>query len=699
MDTRRPWCLGVAGGLRYYPFFALLCQVHTKLATVLPADHADAERDAKRAKRALLASHKDKAKALKYAKAFAGEGLVERDEKLFCTFCNRFVPFDRKAATRQHCEGKRVAGVSFASLSEEQKMTLKHYQNKVNAQQEAEKKNALQRAMERQLKLLFEADNSPAPLRQGATLPAEMQADRLLVLETLWRAGVALNTLRNANFLKLVEEPHLALGGVDGVRALVPVVQQREAEAVKAALNGRRIALFIDGTKANFLIEGVVVRFLDDNLMPHQQCVGVSAIKRSLNTDMLVALLRKHITDVGVPFSHIVGIMSDSGQPNPAAIAKWNATARETGLVDETLLWLPCLMHAASNVGKTLRKQLPAVKNFMSGFKTMSNESEAARLLWADTTGHTCKQLSDKSFWRWWKCIKAVLKVKQHVAAFLRDAGGRKLSKKSIAKMAEAWQDPLLVAKMEFCIAAGQVFRDMSQFLEGDGFCMPFVQKHIRLVETYYATWPRANRASADQHHLIASIINRLRESRPRDAAVDALAGKLYDAGGAVAVHADSAILRDMAAVLPLYRACGLFHPLQFLTEAEREGFQAYLIKAIELLASLKGIAQSAAYMLSVELNGQVLTYQQLCRDRARHLQANPKEDTAPQLWNWWLSIRAGVPAWFSVAEVLVLLQPTSGAIERFFSLVKANTSALQNREAPEVFATRCMCLYNHSDQ
>jgi hypothetical protein len=356
-------------------------------------------------------------------------------------------------------------------------------------------------------------------------------------------------------------------------------------------------------------------------------------------------------------------------------------------------------MHAASNVGKTLRKQLPAVKSFMSGFKTMSNESEAARLLWAESTGRACKQLSDKSFWHWWKCLRSVLKVKDRVAAFLREAGGRELAKKSVAKMREAWRDRLLVAKMEFCVSAGQVFRDMSLFLEGDGFCVPFVQKHIRLVETFYASWPRIRRPTAAQHALIAPIVNRLRESLPRDASVDALAFSLYDAGASAAVHADSSILTGMADLLPLYRASGLFHPLQFMSEAERPGFQEYLTTAINVLTSLKGIDQGSVQMLRLDLSAQIFTYQQACRDRARQLQANPKEDTPPNHWSWWLSIRAGVSAWFSVAEILVLLQPTSGAIERFFSLVKANTSALQNNEAPEAFAARCMCLYNHPAQ
>ncbi len=160
---------------------------------------------------------------------------------------------------------------------------------------------------------------------------------------------------------------------------------------------------------------------------------------------------------------------------------------------------------------------------------------------------------------------------------------------------------------------------------------------------------------------------------------------------------------------LPLYRAANLFHPLRFLAETERAGFQGFVATAIDLLTSLKGMKNGNVQLQKIDMSAQMIAYQQACREHARHLQANPKEDTPPRLWEprlweprlweWWVSLSAAVPAWFSVARVLVLLQPTSAAIERFFSLVKANTSPLQNKEHDTTFETRCMYLYNHGTQ
>lgn len=68
---------------------------------------------------------------------------------------------------------------------------------------------------------------------------------------------------------------------------------------------------------------------------------------------------------------------------------------------------------------------------------------------------------------------------------------------------------------------------------------------------------------------------------------------------------------------------------------------------------------------------------------------------TPGDLWEFWRSIQANVPAWYKVASVLVLIQPSSCGIERFFSLVKANTSEEQNSEHGRTLAVRSMLLYN----
>ncbi len=111
----------------------------------------------------------------------------------------------------------------------------------------------------------------------------------------------------------------------------------------------------------------------------------------------------------------------------------------------------------------------------------------------------------------------------------------------------------------------------------------------------------------------------------------------------------------------------------------------------LDLLGGLKGVHVSVRSGLNAEL----VQYETEVRNRMADVSANPSLDTPSQLWMWWRGLRLKLPNWFAIASVLVLMQPSSASIERFFATVKANTSAQQNGESHDTLALRCMCLYN----
>jgi hypothetical protein len=110
-----------------------------------------------------------------------------------------------------------------------------------------------------------------------------------------------------------------------------------------------------------------------------------------------------------------------------------------------------------------------------------------------------------------------------------------------------------------------------------------------------------------------------------------------------------------------------------------------------DLLASLKGVPVGVRQGLDAEL----LQYEVVVRNQILELKDTPSLDTPSQLWMWWRGLREKLPSWFAVVSVLVLMQPSSASIERFFATVKANSSGQQNGETNETLALRCMCLYN----
>ena len=64
-------------------------------------------------------------------------------------------------------------------------------------------------------------------------------------------------------------------------------------------------------------------------------------------------------------------------------------------------------------------------------------------------------------------------------------------------------------------------------------------------------------------------------------------------------------------------------------------------------------------------------------------------------LWTWWWSIAKDVPQWYDLAHLAVLHQPTSTAVERFFSKLKAASAEQQWAELDETIECRAFCLIN----
>jgi hypothetical protein len=478
---------------------------------------------------------------------------------------------------------------------------------------------------------------------------------------------------------------------VNGVRAVQPIVQEVVLKSVKAAIAGRKVSITFDGSKVNFAIEGMLARFLNDDHMPTTVCIGCKALKTSVDTEMMRQLIKDHLADAGVAVSQVVAFCSDSGPPNPTAMQEWNKLAGNLyfgqDLVDNTVLWLPCLMHALSNAGTVLRKSLPGVKKFMSGFKEMVNTSSASCIAWTEKTQQSCPGLSEKTFRSWYDRSTPLLDVWGQIPAFLIEAKKRTLAKKSVEKMTEAWKRKTLRAELIFCQQFGKLLRDASFELEGDGFCIAYVSSHLALIQKLSAevTNQRGNfRMFAD------AARQAVQDGLPAVQAED-FVKQLMATAQSVLDHFDRAIMSKMKDLMPLFWAAGLFEPHRFAVEWGKLTFITDRPRWLDLLAGLKGVPSNSCVGLDAELG----IYHDLVRNRLAEVQATPSLGSPSQLWLWWRGIREKVPPWYAVAAILVLMQPSSAVIERFFSLVKANSSGQQSGESADTFAMRCMCLYN----
>lgn len=631
--------------------------------------------------------HNNPVKARKYAaldEFGAGEILREDGGLLLCIACNKHVRFEKKTDVRQHFTGAR------SKTKPRKTGKLSHEENVASLKEQLKKQEAMIRALEINRQQVWERDHVNV---KGATLPKSVQAERAQVLEDMFVLSIPTHRLDDQRLVRLIEQKHADLGGKMGVRQQFPVVQALLSERLRATLDGQLVAIFFDASKVNQLIEAVICRLLDKDLMPTQVCFGVGLVPKSIDSASLQLLLRHHLREANVEMRNVVCGISDSGPPNPTAMKEWNEGVKAVyfgdRLKEESLLWIPCLMHAMSNCGTVLRKKLPLVKQFMSGFKRMTNTSDAARKLWSEICGAACPGLAEKSFWAWWDCAKKILAVWQYVKAFLAKASARTLAEKSVRKMKLVFDDAAsfkcLTAEMNFVVIAGQTFHEAGFMLEGDGFCLPYAKRYLSVTQTLLAEWL----AQKTAHISVTSVVDVARQNGLLIGQCEMLTNRLGAALQAVHTQASNAIFKKMDNLMPFYTAAGLFCPKRLVVQMRRADWPTVFDAAVEQFVGLKGVTVPNLRTL---LTAELVVLQRLAAERLNTVY----EDIPAELWMWWRRIRDDVPTWFLVAKVLVLMQPTSAAVERFYSIVKANTSARQVAEAEETFACRTMVLYNY---
>jgi hypothetical protein len=620
-----------------------------------------------------------------FAKKYSEFG-IRKNEKgcLICVYCNNTkISSALERDVKQHI---------FGSRTKQEKKQTKHQKKQQQAKDQklidadnAELRRIAQEQLDRERK------------RAAGIVDDDVLDDRTKVLEVLWATGIPLTRLNKPRFVSLIENQHSFVGGRQGAMKQQPVLKKMMMSKMKTMLSGRLVALVPDGSKVNMNVEGLLARFLDDDDDPCSLCIGVHKVPNGLNADTMLVLLQQDIVELGLEVENIVAFSSDSGSPNGACFEKFNKNARDLGMEDTLLkkqvLWLPCLMHAMSNVGKVVKKHFVTLKNFMSGYKGMVNTSTAARELFKSVCGKPCPGLADKSFWRWYQCMNSLVEVFGNISKFVTNAKRRELSKKNIAKMEMAMLDKSLYPQMRFVKVFCKFFHDAGFTLEGDGFCAPYARGFLSSIDELLDGFSRLRTGHAD---IVTICRDEVQHRRMNEVEAKELAADLFGAYEAASRQYQTAVVEKMKKPLEFYQHASIFHPkrLTYKWSQVLEEQQATVRRGIlDYLSNLKGLKDDEQLRENLESE-----WLELIREsREKALQWNEDMDLPSHLWTWWKGLKGKLPYFYRVAKVLVLMQPSSALIERFFSLVKAYTDATQSNEDIANFETRCMVIYNEN--
>jgi hypothetical protein len=655
---------------------------------------------------------KDKVKELLAMEEFKDQPLEVNGNSIRCRACKADIGSEARLL-RQHCfqNQKVVARAEFEKRSEAEKMGLRHYKKMVKLHTKERAGAVLLKAVELNRQRLLARAEGAVPMRTN--LDAESLGRRVEVFETLAGVGVPLSKLTDQAFLSLVEGNGPRLGGRQGVGEVREFVHQRQLEAVRGTLADRMVGLFCDGSKANYLIEATVARFIADSGEIQHICIGLSRISRSLDGEQLKGVVQLHLDMAGIAKNRLMAAMTDSAAVNKSMGKHFNWEVR--GLPEplrfaNSFPLHHCFSHMITNSGSKWRENMSASVQILSGLKGL-RVSDSAKELFREMTGVALPDGTENRWFYWVDFVKTVLPHWGVLPGFVRRCKEAGYMPKKVVKMAvlanpntkrDAFKAGL---ELQFMVLLGEPLAQAAYFLEGDSFLAPFTFSRLNWlndlllrVEQAHVTedneYLRGMRAFANRHpgdlyqNVHEDIINEVWRTRM------VLVGYWKDS-----------VWKEMQPDIQLFRGFSVLDPLQLvsLSNAEvldrlnglREGEDVVTGKNQQFrrFKGVKGFNENVQQALFAQL-----PHYRLAAEAIRPVLAMTSPSEQPQkLWEWWWSMRneESLSQWSLLARIAVLHQPSSAVIERFFSVYKGMTSSQQFGEDEETSLTRALTRYN----
>lgn len=487
----------------------------------------------------------------------------------------------------------------------------------------------------------------------GETLPMEQRVYRLKVLKTFLRAAVPLAKLDM--FRDLLEENAYRLTDRSHLTDLIPFLMSQEQADVKAEIGDRPVSVIFDGTTRLGEAMAVVVRFVDDSFAIQQRLVRLQLLVKSMTGEEIARELINVISaQYGISSNNLVAAMHDRAACNGVAL-------RTIQIVYASIVDIGCFSHTLDLVGSKF--VTPCLSSFMVWWLSLFSHSPKAMLLWKEKTGIAYQGYSATRWWSKYEVMKQLMDLFGDVEPFLKDVS---VSPVTVEKLLSVLRSPndkkLLQVELAATVDAGMPFVKATYNLEGDG----------PLVLTCYDTISALNVAARQAYYPnLESVAAHIAASPREESDLLQHANTCIQPG--IAYYFQQ-VSTNMKASLEAFKAARLFSPFR-LTELNPS------ITTIDSLTSFPFL-RSEIPALKQELP----LYQAAAQD------INPSYD--PLIF--WKNHESDLPTWAKAARQVFLVQPSSAASERVFSLLRNSFGERQNSALQDYIETSLMLQYNN---
>ena len=511
------------------------------------------------------------------------------------------------------------------------------------------------KAQERDIAMSLETYNSEVHAR-GETLPESHRVYRVKALMTFLRAGVPLNKIEH--FRPLLEEHAYSLGGRRAISDLIPFVLQSERTKLKEEITGREVSVIFDGTTHLGEAMAVVLRFVNTEWQIEQRLVRLMLLSKSMTGEEIAReLIVVLSTGLGIGPEMLIAAMRDRAAVNGAAM-------RTVKVLYPNVLDVGCFSHTIDNAGRHF--STPILDEFMRCWLALFSHSPKARLLWKARTGRSMRSHSSTRWWSKWEVMEQLLVSFGDVKAFLDDNQDIGLSTRTklLDILNDAARIGLLQIELAAVIDAGAPLVKATYNLEGDGALVWQCHDQISTV---------LNAITTSHHPNVTAIVARVTGgNRVAYQQGIAYAGKCVKGAQDYFRQKMNGELKDQVLA---FKAAKFFWPQRAvdlgLTSTDLDSLLAFPFFSTAVTDGLK------------EELPQYLT---LAADASHEI--DPLE--------WWKCHETDLPKWSRAARQVVLVQPSSAAAERVFSILKSSFGDQQTQALEDYIEASVQLQYNH---
>ena len=498
---------------------------------------------------------------------------------------------------------------------------------------------------------VYESEASP----RGETLPESHKLYRIKVVTAFLKSGIPLQKVDGLR--EVLEFGGYRLTDARGMRDLVPFVSTNEENKIKEELSEKSVSAIFDGTTRLGEAFAIVLRFVLEGKIV-QRLVKLQMLAKPMNADELAREVISVLQIAyGISSNQLLACMHDRASVNGAAM-------RTIKVVFPLLVDIGCYSHTIDLAGEKF--DVPVLDEFFRLWISLFAHSSRAKMDWRTTTGISIKSHSCTRWWSKWEVLHQVFKYFGDIDPFLQKT---EASHATTVKLLQLFSDrqkyEYLQLELAVVIDAGEPFVKATYNLEGDGAlafkCYEIYTGLLTAVELQH--YPNlcaiAKKLSGSVHSLLDRFMNY---------------GK--DRVKPVVQYLKSKFSNELSTSLSIFKAARVFAPSKVKE----------MTPDISMVNSLSEIAFLNDQTILNNLKSELPQY------IAKAAETSPEVD----VMSWWFEHSDELPHWSAAAKMVALIQPSSGAVERVFSILTDTFSTQQDSSLQDYIEASLMLQYNY---